>query len=446
MSVIDRRSLLGGAAALGASHAIGATTVKGKVRRTPATPGSFPPGFLWGASTAAHQVEGNNINADIWPMENLAGTMFAERSGDAANSFELWPVDLGLVKGMGLNAYRFSIEWARIEPDQGHFSNAMLDHYKAMIDGCRARGLHPVVTFNHFTTPRWFAALGGWLNPDSPALFERFCDRAARHLAGGMGHALTLNEPNLTGLLGEILPPGLVAGDKVMQEALARQMGVARYVPGLSLYLENPKQYRANMMNAHRRGVGAIKGVRSDLPVGVSFAIIDDQAAGPDSIRDQIRERYYGAWLREAAQTCDFVGVQNYERKVWDKKAALPPPPGAKLDFSGREVWAGSLAGAVRYAWEVSRLPIIVTEHGVNAADDTLRAWLIPAALRELKRTMDEGVPVRGYFHWSLIDNFEWGFGYKYRYGLHSFDQRTFARTAKPSAAILGAIARRNAL
>jgi beta-glucosidase len=113
-------------------------------------------------------VEGNNINADLWLIENLPGTMFAERSGDAANSFELWPTDLDLARNMGLNSYRFSLEWARIEPDKGHFSNAMLDHYKAMIDGCRARSLNPVVTFNHFTTPRWFAAQGGWHHAESP--------------------------------------------------------------------------------------------------------------------------------------------------------------------------------------------------------------------------------------------------------------------------------------
>ncbi len=446
MTDLDRRTMLGAAAALGASQALGAGIAQAETKAASPVRGAFPRGFLWGASTAAHQVEGNNINADIWPMENLPVTTFAERSGDAANSFELWPVDLGLVKGMGLNAYRFSLEWARIEPDQGHFSNAMLDHYKAMIDGCRARGLHPVVTFNHFTTPRWFAALGGWLNPESPALFERFCERAALHLANGIGHALTLNEPNLAGILGGILPAGLVAGDKAMQETMARQIGVARYVPGLSLYVEDMAQYRANMMEGHRRAVRAIKGVRAELPVGVSFAVIDDQAAGPGSLRDEVRERYYGAWLRAAAQTCDFVGVQNYERKVWDSKGPLPPPPGARLDFSGREVWPGSLAGAVRYAWEATKLPIIVTEHGVNADDDTLRAWLIPAALRELKRAVEDGVPVRGYFHWSLIDNFEWGFGYKYRYGLHSFDRQTFVRTAKPSAAVLAAIARRNGL
>ncbi|HEX7742952.1 MAG TPA: family 1 glycosylhydrolase, partial [Sphingobium sp.] len=132
---------------------------------------SFPKGFLWGAATAAHQVEGNNVNSDSWALEHVKPTMFAEPSGDAANSFELWPTDLDLVRNMGLNTYRFSLEWARIEPEPGQFSVAMLDHYKAMIEGCRARGLTPVVTFNHFTTPRWFAAMNGWADPQAPSRF-----------------------------------------------------------------------------------------------------------------------------------------------------------------------------------------------------------------------------------------------------------------------------------
>jgi beta-glucosidase len=160
---------------------------------------AFPQGFLWGASTAAHQVEGNNTASDVWFLEHMKPTVYVEPSGDAANSFLLWERDLDLVKSLGLNAYRFSLEWARIEPEQGQFSIAMLDHYKAMIAGCHARGLTPVVTFNHFTTPRWFAAKGGWHSDESPALFARFCDKAARHLADGIAYATTLNEPNLSG-------------------------------------------------------------------------------------------------------------------------------------------------------------------------------------------------------------------------------------------------------
>lgn len=409
----------------------------------------FPEGFLWGAATAGHQVEGNNVNSDVWAMEHVSPTVYAEPSGDAANSFELWPTDLDLVRGLGLNTYRFSLEWARIEPEAGLFSRAMLDHYKAMIEGCRVRGLTPMVTFNHFTTPRWFAAQGGWTGPQSPGLFARFCERAARHLAAGIGYATTLNEPNLSGMLAVVLPPGvgdaLIAKDRAMGEAAARAYGVPSFCAGNALWVADPATVQANLLAAHKAGRHAIKSVRPDLPVGVSLAIIDDQAAGPNSLRDAMRDKLYGRWL-DGARADDFVGVQNYERAVWDDKGRLPVPAGVETNDVGAEVYPASLAGAVRYAHEASGVPVIVTEHGVNAADDRIRARLIPAALAELTKAIDDGVPVKGYIHWSLVDNFEWVFGYKPKFGLHSLDPVTFARKPKPSAQVLGSIARQNSL
>jgi beta-glucosidase len=148
--MIDRRTLIAASVALAASPWANAASK----RFDPA----FPKGFLWGAATSGHQIEGNNVNADVWVVENVKPTIYAERSADAANSFELWSQDLDLVKQIGLNTYRFSLEWSRIEPEEGMFSIAALDHYKSIIDGCRERGMTPVVTFNHYTTPRWFAA------------------------------------------------------------------------------------------------------------------------------------------------------------------------------------------------------------------------------------------------------------------------------------------------
>lgn len=414
----------------------------------PADP-AFPKGFLWGAATAAYQVEGNNVNSDVWAMEHASPTVYAEPSGDAANSFALWTTDLDLVKSMGLNSYRFSLEWARIEPAKGQFSIAMLDHYKAMIAGCHDRGLTPLVTFNHFTTPIWFAAQGGWSNAEAPSLFARYCDRAARHLADGIGYAITLNEPNLSGLLDIVLPGDigqrLLGADKAMQEAAARSHAVQRFLPGNPLYVADPEIVQAHLLAGHKVGRQAIKAVRGDLPVGASLAVIDDQAAGRNSLRDSMRAKLYRPWL-EAARGNDFIGVQNYERAVWNDKGRLPAPAGAETNDAGSEVYAPSLAGAVRYAHEVSGVPVIVTEHGINSADDAKRVRLIPAALSALRLAMEDGVPVLGYCHWSLVDNFEWVFGYKPQFGLHALDRTTFVRTPKPSAGVLGGIARRNSL
>jgi len=435
-----RRSVLVTGAALAAAPVIGIGR-----QREPADSG-FPPDFLWGAATAGHQVEGNNTASDLWLLENQRPTVFAEPSGDACNSLMLWPRDLDLARQLGLNSYRFSIEWARIEPEPGMFSIAMLDHYKTMIEGCRERGLTPLVTFNHFTAPRWFAAQGGWTSSAAPDRFARFCERAARHLGGEIGYAMTLNEPNILPLLRSLgLPPALWETTRASLSAAARASGTERFVAGNVANVEDIDVMLPTLIAGHRAGRAAIKSVRPDLPVGVTLAIVDDQAVGRDSLRDARRAELYGAWL-EAARGDDFIGVQNYERARWDAQGRLPPPPGAKLNDMGGEVYAPSLAGAVRYVHEMTGLPTLVTEHGVGTDDDALRAELIPSALADLKAAIDDGVPVKGYVHWSLLDNFEWIFGYKRRFGLVAVDRLTFRRTPKPSAGVLGAIARRNAL
>ena len=437
---IDRRTMLAAAGAMVASLAL-------DEKSHAATPlrGAFPKGFLWGAATAGHQVEGNNVASDLWLLEHTKPTIFAEPSGDAVNSLELWATDLDLVRAIGLNSYRFSLEWARIEPEQGMFSRAMLDHYKAMIAGCRARGLTPIVTFNHFTTPRWFAAQGGWTNPQAPDHFTRFCERAARHLASGIGYALTFNEPNLLRLLRGVLPPQMLDAQRAMLASAAHASGSPKFVAANAANAEDVDVMLPLMLAAHKAGRAAIKMARPDLPVGVSLAMIDDQAVGQNSLRDAKRAEVYGAWL-DASKGDDFLGVQNYERARWDAAGRLPAPAGATKNWSGSEVYAPSLGNAVRYAHEATGLPILVSEHGVGTDDDTIRAGLIPAALAGLKAAMDAGVPVKGYVHWSLLDNFEWVFGFRPRFGLCSVDRSTFARTPKPSARVFGAIARRNSL
>ena len=432
---MNRRDFLAQTTALAATSAFAA----------PKPTTSFPAGFLWGAATAGHQIEGNNLGSDLWLLENVKPTIFAEPSGDADNSFELWPTDLDLVKSLGLNAYRFSLEWARIEPEPGQWSIAMLDHYKRIIDGCRARGIEPVVTFNHVTTPRWFAAQGGWLNPASPTLYTRFCERAAKHLAGNISHATTLNEPNLMRILYVILPPQALAGSSACLAAAAHASGSNTFATAITFDEKELDSATTHLLAAHKAGRAAIKSARPDLPVGVSLAMLDDQAVGPDSVRDAMRTRLYGQWL-DAIHHDDFLGVQNYERVLWGPQGKLPAPPNARKNAAGAEVYPGSLAGAVRYAHQATGLPIVVTEHGVNTEDDTLRAWLIPRALADLKAVIDDGIPVGGYLHWSLLDNFEWVSGFKPHFGLCAVDRTTFRRTPKPSASVLGAIARHNAL
>ncbi len=439
--ITDRRSFLGAAATLAALPA--AATAQAR----PAGSKPFPKKFIWATATAGHQVEGNNTNSDAWLLENVKPTVYSEPSLDACNSFELWPTDLDLVKRLGLGAYRFSLEWARIEPVQGHFSNAMLDHYKAIVEGCRARGIIPMVTFNHFTTPLWFAAQGGWTNPASSDLFARFCEKATRHLGAQIGYATTLNEPNLTLVVAASIPEVVAPFAKfieAMSNAAGKAIGSDQFRLTNLMPLDVAQASLPNMIAAHKKGRAAIKSIRPDLPVGVSLAMGDEQGAAKR--RDEVRAGAYGAWL-DAAKGDDFVGVQNYSRNVWglDGKR-VPPPADAKRGSNGDEVFAPSLAGAVRYAHAVSGCPVFVTEHGVGTDDDTIRADLIPNALRELRIAIDEGVPVIGYTHWTLLDNYEWIQGYEAHFGLCSVDRTTFKRTPKPSAFVLSAIAKRNAV
>lgn len=436
--MIDRRHFVVGAAAT--TSMLANPTLAAKARRATS---SFPPGFLWGAATAGHQIEGNNVNSDYWVLENVKPTLFAEPSRDANNSFDLWASDLDLARAIGLNAYRFSIEWCRIEPEPGLFSIAMLDHYKAVIAGCHARGLAPVVTFSHWTTPRWFAMRGGWTAPDSATLFARFCDRAARHLADGMAYAVTINEANGT-LLGHVMaPPQAKDAERAMLAAAGRATGSDRFVGGSPISLA--MEMLPNLIAAHKQGRAAIKAARPALPVGLSLALVDLQGIGANNLRDARRRDFYGPWLA-AVRGDDFVGVQNYSRIVWDDKGIVPVAAGARTTGEGWEIYPASLANAVDYVHAETGCPIMVTEHGLNSDNDGWRADLITAALAELKRRIDAGTPVLGYCHWSLVDNFEWTFGYKPHYGLASIDRATFKRTPKPSAAVLGAIARRNAL
>jgi Beta-glucosidase/6-phospho-beta-glucosidase/beta-galactosidase len=435
--MLDRRTLLGAGTALMATPAFAA-------KRKKADP-VFPKDFLWGVSTAPHQIEGNNIASDLWFLENQQPTVFAQPSGDACNSFELWETDLDIAKNMGLNCYRFGIEWARIEPEKGLFSQAMLDHYKAVIDGCNARGLKAIVTYSHFTSPRWFSAQGGWTNPESAQLFARYCDRATRALGQGIHSAITFNEPNILLLLKPMLPPQVWDIQKLTLETAARRLGVPKFVSANVAGTDDLPALQQGLLAAHKAGKAAIKAVRADLPVGISLAVMDDQAVGSHSIRDRMRGELYGEWLT-VAKGDDFIGVQNYERALWGDKGRLPAPTGSTVNWSGTEVWAPSLAGAVRFVHQATGVPILVSEHGVGTDDDAIRAQFIPAALTDLKKVIDDGVPVQGYCHWSLLDNFEWIFGYKPHFGLHSVDPVTFERKAKPSAAVYGAIARRNAL
>ncbi|WP_068716896.1 family 1 glycosylhydrolase [Vibrio tritonius] len=390
--------------------------------------------FLWGAASAGHQIEGNNINSDIWLMENLSTTVFKEPSGDACNSFELWEHDLDIAKEIGLNCYRFSLEWARIEPTAGTFSKAMIDHYLRIVKGCVDRGLEPIVTINHFSNPVWFAALGGWTNPQAPEIFTRYCDEIGKYFADKLSYVLTFNEPNILRTLNVLGMPEQVWNlQSEMLELAAKTMHCKKF-SGLNACLRSDfDTIQENLIIGHRLARNVLKQYNSDLQVGFSLALLDDCALGGDSVRDAKREDNYGGWLR-AASEADFVGVQNYERVVWNSEGVAPIPDDATTNKMGSWIDPTSLANCVKYINNVTGKPVMVTEHGIATDDDGLRCWFIESSLKELDILRTQGMPLLGYIHWTLIDNYEWVHGYDIHFGLCEVDRSTFKRTYKPSA------------
>jgi beta-glucosidase len=403
----------------------------------------FPAGFLWGAATAAHQVEGNNTNSDLWVLENVQPTLFTERSGDACDHYHRYGPDIELLASLGLNTYRFSIEWARIEIEQGLFSTAELDHYRRMVAACHENNVTPMVTLYHFASPRWFAAMGGWEHKSASDLFVRYCDRVAKHLGDLVGLATTFNEPNLPMLLRWIksveLPFGVIFG---MAQQAAEAVGSDRFG---SFFLGNAERLCDVMVATHHRALAALKSGPGSYPVGVTVAIQDEQAIGSDSRRDEKRAEVYAPWLQAAAES-DFLGVQTYTRIRVGDVGDLPPEPGVELTQMGYEFWPEALEQAIRYAHAHSKVPIYVTENGISTEDDTRRIEYINRALAGVRNCLMDNIDVRGYIHWSLLDNFEWLHGYRPKFGLISVDRQTQERTVKPSARYLGEIAKRNGL
>ncbi|WP_394554882.1 family 1 glycosylhydrolase [Agromyces sp. MMS24-JH15] len=403
----------------------------------------FPVDFHWGVAVAGHQNEGDNVHSDIWHLEHVTPSLFREPSGAACRGYELWPGDLGRAAGLGLNAFRFSVEWARIEPARGEVSQDALDHYEQVVDGCLARGLAPIVTFNHFAAPHWFSGAGSWLADDAAELFADQCDRVMARVGDRIAAGVTLNEPNLEQLLQGKLPPHVEQVKLDMLAAAARAAGTETYFAGNVIPGAAQEEFRDAFTVVHRAAKAAIKARRADLPVGVSIAICDEVALpGGEAGRDAKRARVYDHWL-EVARDDDFIGVQNYER-VYHGPDGEVVPDGPRNGM-GTVIEPASLAGAARYAHERSGVPVFVTEHGIQTADDRQRAAFIPAALDALAEEIASGTPVLGYCHWTLMDNFEWIFGYEPQLGLFEVDRETFERTAKPSAAAYAAFVRAHA-
>jgi beta-glucosidase len=436
----SRRAVMAGSIGLATAVASSTATAEAAPPRKPGRK-VLPKGFLWGTATAAHQIEGNNSNADFWLAENVKPTLFAEPSLDACDSYHRYEEDIALAAKLGFNAHRFGIEWARIEPEPGRFSEAELDHYLRVLEACHARGLAPIVTYSHWTVPRWFAARGGFEQADSPDLFARFAEKATARLGPLIGAASTFNEANIARIVRA--RPDVKALEplvRAMLAACAKASGSDRFA---SVLFADIDKSEANMVAAHERAFAAMKAGPGNFPVGVTISMQAIEGVGEGHKADAVAAQLYGPWIEQAAKS-DFVGVQTYTRVRVGADGILPPPKGAELTAAGYEYYPESLAHTIRYAAAKTGKPVYVTENGIATNDDARRIAYIDSALAGVRACLDDGIDVRGYIHWSLLDNFEWVFGYAQKFGLVAVDRKTFKRTPKASAVHLGRRARAN--
>ena len=388
-----------------------------------------PAGFLWGAASSAHQIEGGNVNSDMWAAEHAPKSIFAEPSGDACDSYHRYDEDIALLADAGLNAYRFGIEWARIEPEPGEFSRAALDHYRRVVTACLDREVTPLVTLHHFSSPRWFAGAGGWAAPDAADCFARYVDVVAQHFGELVPWVCTINESNVVSVIQSsgVLPLG--SGT----EGPAFDNGNGAPMAWVSLDVDV-------MAKAHRLALEAFKSVNPTAQIGWTLALQDIQSVdGGEERASHLRRTTQLDWLEVSADD-DFVGVQTYTRMLVGPDGILPAPSGQRMQ-TGWELYPAALENTVRLADATARVPVVVTEHGAATDDDDVRIAYTSESLAGLARCLADGIDVRGYTHWTLLDNFEWMAGYSKTFGLIEVDRTTFARTPKQSLNWLGSVA-----
>ncbi len=416
----------------------------------------FPRGFLWGCATASHQVEGNNTNNNWWAWEQEPNRIHhAHKSGLACDWWGgRWREDFDRASENGQNAHRFSVEWSRIQPTPDRWDESALDRYREMLQGLYNRSMTPMVTLHHFSDPLWLVEMGGWENEAVVELFSRFVKKTVEALKEYTNLWVTINEPNVyitSGYFMGVFPPGkndFRAGIRVME----------------------------NMVKAHAAAYQTIHQIQNTARVGIainyrsfspaqSWSPMDRWAAGLQSkfFNDFFPQALasgnlrYPAWskrLPAAQKTQDFIGLNYYTRdyvrfspfKVGELFGQRFYLPNAELSETG--FIANSPQGmfeALKWANQFEK-PIIITENGVEDPHDDFRRRYLIQHLHQVWRAVNFNFPIKGYFHWSLVDNFEWERGWTQRFGLWELDIETQARRKRPSVDLYAEICRENGI
>ena len=438
----------------------------------------FPPGFLWGAATSAYQIEGSPLadgaGPNIWHrFSHTPGRTHSGDTGDVAcDHYRRWAEDIELMRDLGLGSYRMSLAWSRLLPQgRGRVNPSGLDFYARLIDRLLERGIRPSVTLYHWDLPAALDDRGGWLNPDIVGWFADYAEVAFRAFGDRVPMWTTINEPWVVvdaGYLHGVNAPGhrnLFEAPIAMHHILLAHAAAVRVYRGgwkqeiglvVNLEPKDPASERPEDIAAARRA-----------DVYNNFYHLDPVFFGhyPDAMPEIFGEGWPAFAAEDVArirEPIDFVGVNYYTRRVvrHDDEALPPrvspvPVPGAVTMKTGWEVHPEGLTRALRWVRErYGAVPIYVTENGAafedpdsapdGRAEDPLRVSYYRDHLLAVREAIEEGVDVRGYFAWSLLDNYEWSNGYSLRFGLAHVDFATQKRTLKSSGAYYREIIRTN--
>lgn len=426
---------------------------------------TFEKDFLMGAATAAHQVEGNNIHSDYWAQEHMVHTDFLEPSGEAVDHYHRYNEDIRLMADAGLNAYRFSIEWARIEPQEGCFDETQIAHYRDVIHACKSKGIEPIVTLLHFTSPKWLISKGGWESDETPGYFARYTRYVMERLGGELRYVCTINEANMgiqvaaiakrymqqmmtkmqAGKTGDDKTDGTVQMGLNLEKMMANQQAAEKerlevFGVAKTECFTSPRTAHGDeiVMEAHKAARAVIREVAPHVRLGLTLSLHDIQAqpGGEENAEKEWAEEF--THYLPAIEGDDFLGVQNYTRTRIGAEGSLPTPEGAELTQMDYEFYPQALENVIRRVARDFKGDLLVTENGIATDDDSRRAAFIETALSGVKACIDDGIPVKGYMYWSLLDNFEWQKGYSMTFGLIAVDRGTQQRSPKPSLALLG--------
>jgi beta-glucosidase len=404
--------------------------------------------FLWGSATSSYQVEGGCTNNNWYAFESAVDEegrpriLNGQRAGIACDHWNRYPEDIRLMKALNLNAYRFSVEWSKIEPEPGKYDEKVLDHYEQVVDALLAGGITPMVTLHHFTDPLWFSAEGGFLQENSPEIFAGFAEKVAARLGPGVKLWCTVNEPTVYALQGYFQ---------------------ARFPPAVK-DPQNVGVVFRNLLLAHTAAYRRIKKLQPGAQVGLAAALLIYDPPNRWSLPDAYLARAYNRGLNasqlaylvhgyfsfslpgaarvthssDVKDAFDFFGL-NYYSRVFKKFSLFrsghtgdvnKTPPENRSDM-GWGIYPEGLYRCLKFISGYTSRPIYITENGIADDGDTKRAGFIEDHLLVMNKAMAEGMNVKGYFYWSLLDNFEWAFGFEKRFGLYHVDYATQKRTLR---------------